>query len=93
MSEDPSPPSSIAPQPIEPAIDDVILRALSKRPEDRYATAADFSAALARALEMKPPAPPPRPPPRRSSLPLTLLVIVGAAALSAVVTLLLHGVP
>jgi serine/threonine protein kinase len=52
VSEAPRPPSELAPQPIEPAIDDVVLRALSKRPSDRYASAADFSAALAHALEL-----------------------------------------
>jgi eukaryotic-like serine/threonine-protein kinase len=49
--EDAPSPSTVAPQPIEPALDDVIMRALAKRPQDRYASAAELSAALARALE------------------------------------------
>ena len=49
-SQAPPPPSALAPQPIPPAVDDVVLRALSKRPEDRYATAAAFSEAISLAL-------------------------------------------
>ncbi len=48
--EDAPAPSTVAPQPIEPVLDDVVMRALAKRPEDRYASAAELSAALARAL-------------------------------------------
>jgi len=48
--EDAPAPSTVAPQPIEPVLDDVVMRALAKRPEDRYARAADLSAALTRAL-------------------------------------------
>jgi eukaryotic-like serine/threonine-protein kinase len=50
VSEPPRPPSEAAPQFIEPAISDVVLRSLEKRPTDRYATAAEFSDALSRAL-------------------------------------------
>jgi eukaryotic-like serine/threonine-protein kinase len=50
VSEDPQVPSQVAPQPIEPALDDVVMRALAKRPQNRYATAAELSAALTRAL-------------------------------------------
>jgi serine/threonine-protein kinase len=103
VSEPPRPPSRMAPQPVEPAIDDVILRALAKRPEDRYASAAEFSAALdhALALAMKPLAAlaptsvPPAKPARAglvgrvSPTGLILLVVMGAAAVSVIVTSLL----
>jgi serine/threonine-protein kinase len=59
VSEEPFPPSCVASQPIEIALDDVVLRALAKRPEDRYATAADFSAALAHAVAVASRAAPP----------------------------------
>jgi eukaryotic-like serine/threonine-protein kinase len=49
--EDAPLPSQIAPQPIEPVLDDIVVRALAKRPQDRYASAAELSAALAGALE------------------------------------------
>jgi hypothetical protein len=42
------PPSSFNPQ-IYPFIDKVILRALSKRPEDRFESVTAFAAALERA--------------------------------------------
>lgn len=101
VSEPPRPPSEVAAQPIEPALDDVIVRALSKRPEDRYASAAAFSAALEHALTMKPPAEPaptpePQATPRRAELleplgatRLIVLVVVGAAVVSVIVTSLL----
>jgi serine/threonine-protein kinase len=46
VSQDPFPPSCLSPQALEGAVDDVVLGALAKRPDDRYATAAEFSAAL-----------------------------------------------
>ncbi len=50
VSRVPAPPSALAPQPVPAAVDAAVLRALAKRPEDRYPTAADFSEALLRAL-------------------------------------------
>src|SRR6185312_7942303 len=50
VSEIPRPPSQLAPQPIDPAIDDAILCALAKDPANRYASAAQFAVALERAL-------------------------------------------
>jgi eukaryotic-like serine/threonine-protein kinase len=50
MSEHPRPPSFVAAQPIPEALDQIVLKALSKQPEDRFASAADMSAALDGAL-------------------------------------------
>ena len=47
VEEVPKPPSALAQQPIRPAIDAIVLRAIAKKPSDRFATAADFEAALA----------------------------------------------
>jgi serine/threonine protein kinase len=44
----PLPPSIYTQQPILPALDHVILRALEKQPSDRYQSAAEFERALAR---------------------------------------------
>src|SRR5262249_53336527 len=53
MSERPRPPSVIAAQPIPEALDRIVLKALSKNPEDRFASAAEMSAALSDALLMQ----------------------------------------
>ena len=50
---DPLPPPSAVKTDIPEAIERVILKALAKEPDDRYATAADFLAAWKRALEEK----------------------------------------
>lgn len=42
----PPPPSQLAPQPIDAAIDAVVLRALAKSPADRFQSAREMSAAL-----------------------------------------------
>lgn len=47
----PVPPSQRAFQSIPPEIDAAVMRALAKRPDDRFANAVEFSAALARALD------------------------------------------
>jgi len=93
--EAPCAPSAIAQQPIDPAIDDVVLRALAKRPEDRYATAGEFAAALTHAIELCR-----RPPPERgartargASLPLAAFMVLAGAALAAVAALLLAQRP
>ena len=52
--EAPAPPSSVAQQPIPEALDAAILKALAKTPADRFNTAEDFSAALARAIDDAP---------------------------------------
>jgi hypothetical protein len=46
---------------IVPALDAAVLRALAKSPDDRYATAADFSGELLGVLEILPPGAPSRP--------------------------------
>jgi serine/threonine-protein kinase len=48
--EMPPPPSAVASQPIPPALDTIVMTALAKLPHDRFASAADFDAALARAI-------------------------------------------
>ena len=58
----PVPPlSTLASQAVEPALEDVVHRALSKDPAARYATAAELSAALVHALHMRAAPPPPAP--------------------------------
>jgi serine/threonine-protein kinase len=52
--ETPRPPSSIARQKIPAPLDHVVLRALAKRPEARYASAAEFATALESALTPPP---------------------------------------
>ena len=49
VSVAPIPPSRRATQPIPPGIEAAVMRALAKRPEDRFAGAAEFAAALAQA--------------------------------------------
>ncbi|WP_432564944.1 Stk1 family PASTA domain-containing Ser/Thr kinase [Kineococcus sp. SYSU DK003] len=53
VSEQPRPPSALAPH-IPPAVDHVVLMALSKDREHRYQTAADFADDLRRAVEGRP---------------------------------------
>ncbi|MGK4001699.1 serine/threonine-protein kinase [Sorangium sp. So ce1036] len=45
---EPPPPSRFAPQPIPPALERLILRAIAKAPEHRFQTAADMEAAVRR---------------------------------------------
>ncbi|WP_438016137.1 serine/threonine-protein kinase [Sorangium sp. So ce315] len=45
---EPPPPSCLAPQPIPPAVERLILRAIAKAPEHRFQTAADMEAAVRR---------------------------------------------
>jgi serine/threonine-protein kinase len=53
----PQPPSRFAPQPIPPDLDAAVLRAIQKRPEDRFQSAPEFSAELDR-IARTPAAPP-----------------------------------
>jgi serine/threonine-protein kinase len=53
IKEVPQPPSAFAQQAIAPALDRLILKALEKKPDDRFASAAEFAAAL-RALASQP---------------------------------------
>jgi hypothetical protein len=47
---EPPPPSRIAPQPIPPAVEQLILRAIAKAPERRFQTAAAMEATIRRIL-------------------------------------------
>jgi serine/threonine-protein kinase len=63
LKEPPPPLRSLQPS-VEPALEEAILRALAKRPEDRFADLAEFSRALGAAREAaaRPPAPAAAPP-------------------------------
>ncbi len=54
VTETPEPPSALAEQSIPKALDDAVMRALQKRPEDRFPDAASFAAALGAALTAGP---------------------------------------
>ena len=54
VSEAPPPPSRGAPQVIPEEVERAIMKALQKRPEDRWGSAAEFGEALARALRPSP---------------------------------------
>ena len=53
FSAQPLPPSTYNPQ-LPPAVDSVILRALAKKPEDRFPSIADFAAAFEQATQSSP---------------------------------------
>lgn len=52
--DSPPAPSSVAGQPIPEALDQAVLKALAKRPEDRFASADQFATALMTALIQRP---------------------------------------
>ncbi len=52
----PLPPSTYNPR-LSPALDAIILRALAKKPEERFPTVTDFASALTRAVQESPTAP------------------------------------
>jgi serine/threonine protein kinase len=60
LTEHPAPPSTVAPYPLPPRMDEAVLRALANEPAHRFATAGAFAAALAEAVaaESRPPAAP-----------------------------------
>lgn len=86
VSIDPPRPSLVAGRAIEPALEDVVMRALAKRPENRYASADELSTALSHAMDLAAAAA--RPAPQRgASLFVAVLLVITSAALSAAVAL------
>lgn len=63
----PPPPTTLRPD-LPPAVDDVILRALAKEPQQRFPTCATFAAALGEALAQPARQPQPEPPPADRAL-------------------------
>ncbi len=82
---------------MSPGVDATVRRALAKRPEERYATAGAFAAALTAAAEdTRPPSEPVTrvlrsPPPRRPVLLLWLVAALAVLALAAGGAFWLHG--
>ncbi|APR86224.1 serine/threonine protein kinase [Minicystis rosea] len=89
VSEDPPLPSQVATQPVEPALEHIVMRALAKRPEDRYASAEEMSCALTCAMELidSMRAPVPARGPAGAPRLVALLLVIAGAALSAALTL------
>lgn len=84
ISESPVPPSKVRPDAnIPPEVDRVVLRALEKQPEHRYATAGQFATALAAAItpHSLPTKVQPTPPPRRRA---PALLTAAATAIAAI---------
>lgn len=91
VSVDPLPPSRVTDRSIEPALEDVVMRALAKRPEDRFESAEELSRALDRAMDLA------RIARRRTADPskmgdgapllLACLLVLASAVLSAALTL------
>ncbi len=81
----PERPSHAAPAPITPALEAAILRAMAKRPRDRFPTAAAFAAAL-RALDLR------AAPERARLVPLFFQVLAASLALSMLGTAALRCV-
>src|SRR5690606_23812632 len=83
LTEMPPPPSQVVPESeIPPAVDEVVLRALAKDPDDRFATIADFSAALRAAVSEHEPAPASEPSARGGVHPRVVLAVVVALIVS-----------
>ncbi|HXF00526.1 MAG TPA: serine/threonine-protein kinase [Solirubrobacterales bacterium] len=59
-------PSDVVPG-LPPAVDDVVAKAMAKRPDGRHASAGELAAAAATALGQPPPVPPPPPPARNGA--------------------------
>jgi len=99
MGSDPRPPSSLNPA-ISPALDQVVLKALKKDPNHRFASAKEFRAALAAIESAEPPVQQaatslspdshPQPEPRRRFSPLMLGVLAAAIVAAGILWLVIH---
>ena len=87
VSERPRPPSALASQPIPPELDDVVLRGLKKKPDDRWSSTEDFSWALGMACARVDVAPLSVTSAPRATWVAPLLVMIAAAVISALATL------
>jgi eukaryotic-like serine/threonine-protein kinase len=85
-NDNPAPPSMHRPG-LDPRLDAICLKAMAKRPEDRFTSMAAFAAELAKLVEKPPPPPPPpkQPRGRLAAIAATLLVLVMAAVSAYVV--------
>jgi serine/threonine protein kinase len=82
-------PSALNPA-VPGALDEVVLKALRKNPDERFATARDFAAALAPAPSTAAPPPPPPAAPPHSSRKLVWIAALVLAAITAVAWAALH---
>jgi serine/threonine protein kinase/DNA-binding beta-propeller fold protein YncE len=91
LSEAPPRGSAINPD-VSAEMDRVVVRAMAKRPEDRYASAGDLATAAREALPRTLPSPP-GPPRRRSTVPLVAAIVAIAVLAAGLVLFLTRGSP
>ncbi len=82
LTQEPPPPSQLRPG-LDPQLEAVCKKAMAKKPEDRYATMAEFAEALAVCLRKRSPAPPKS----QRRLPVALLGVAGGALLAVLLLL------
>jgi len=77
--EPPPPPRQLNPA-LSPAVESVVLKAIAKRPEQRFQRGSELAVALRSAVRVRPPRPaPPKPAERRRSPVLWILLALAAA--------------